>query len=187
MKPHEKIQAVRAAYREYVERLPAEHRKHEGATFVPGVGPLSARIALVGEAPGAQEDKQGKPFVGPAGQELDRVLDLNLLRRDRIYVTNVVKFRPPNNSTPKSWERTYGRACLSVELGVIEPDLAILAGATAFNTVFPGRKFGEWVGHIVCTDVRDYMAVWHPSSCLRNPEHARDNDGYFRIVRRYDG
>lgn len=140
----------------------------------------------MGEAPGAEENRQLRPFVGPAGQELDRVLDLNGLRRDRIFVTNVVKFRPPNNSTPKPWERAYGRSCLVVELGIVETELAILAGGTAFNAVFPERRFREWVGHVICTDVRDYLVVWHPSFCLRESTYAADNDDYFRVARRYD-
>jgi len=178
--------AIQAAYRDYQDRLPVEHRKHTGAVFVPGNGPLDARIALVGEAPGAKENEQLRPFVGPAGEELDRVLDLNGIRRDRIFVTNVVKFRPPNNSTPRPWERAYGRRCLAAELGIVEPDLAILAGSTAFNVVFPARKLNEWVGHVIVTPVRDYLAVWHPSACLRSPAKAADNYDYFRIARRYD-
>jgi DNA polymerase len=183
----EKRQAIQAAYAQYAAKLPVEHRRHHGALFVPGVGPLDARIAIVGEAPGAKENEQLRPFVGPAGEELDRVLDLNGLRRSRIFITNAVKFRPPNNSTPKPWERAYGRSCLVIELGVVEPELVVLAGSTAFNTVFPERKFKEWVGHIICTDVRDYLTVWHPSFCLRDPAYATDNDHYFQMVRRYDG
>ena len=187
MNLRQKTETIAAAYREYEAKLPVDHRKHRGALFVPGVGPLNARIVLVGEAPGAKENELGWPFVGPAGEELDRVLGLSGLRRSRIFITNAVKYRPPNNSTPKPWERQYGRACLSIELHTLNPDLVILAGGTAFNTVFPDRKFSEWIGHLICTDARDYLPVWHPSACLRKPALATENDDYFRVARRYDG
>lgn len=153
--------------------------------MVIGTGPLNASIALVGEAPGAQEDAEGVPFVGDAGKELNRVLDLVGIDRSRLYITNVVLVRPPGNSTPRLWEIAYGRKRLRTELGIVEPDLVILAGATAYSSAFPG-SLSQAVGKIRHTDTRAYLPVWHPAACLRSSIRQSENEQYFRLAQPYD-
>lgn len=178
-----KRDALDRAYLSYRQRMPTEHRFHTGARFVPGSGGLDSRIAFVGEAPGRQEDEQGVPFVGAAGAELDRLLAIHGVSRANVYVTNVVKFRPPNNSTPKLWEVAHGRWLLKLELSVVDPEFVVLMGATALTAVFPGRQLINCVGEAQRSHtLREYLPVWHPAACLRDPERRAENEKYFRSI-----
>ncbi|MCX8196068.1 MAG: uracil-DNA glycosylase [Acidilobaceae archaeon] len=107
---------------------------------VPGEGPLGARVVLVGEAPGRAEDELGRPFVGPSGRLLEQLLGAAGLRREEVYVTNVVKCRPPGNRRPRGDEV---RACLPyllAELSALSPALVVALGETA------GRTLSELLG-----------------------------------------
>jgi uracil-DNA glycosylase family protein len=144
-----------------------------------GEGKASAAMVLVGEAPGDQEDKQGRPFVGPAGRVLDRALDEAGLDRAEVYLTNAVKhFKWTERGKRRIHQRansTEIKACgfwLDAELGVIRPRLVVLLGAVAGEAVFGSRfrvgdhkgkveeaEFGQWRGRVVSTI--------HPSAVLR--------------------
>jgi DNA polymerase len=146
-----------------------------------GEGPSDARVILVGEQPGDQEDIQGKPFVGPAGKYLDRALaDAGIGRRD-VYVTNAVKhfkWTPRGkrrlHAKPTAREINACRPWLEAELDVIEPEVLVLLGATAAQSLL-GREFritkrrGQWVQ----SDWAPWtMATYHPSALLRAPDEA---------------
>lgn len=101
---------------------------------VPGEGPLNARIMIIGEAPGEREDEEGRPFVGAAGQLLTKLLNTVGIRREEVYITNVVKCRPPNNRDPEPDEIEACRPYLVTQILMIRPQIIICLGSIA-----PGR------------------------------------------------
>ncbi|MDA8744345.1 UdgX family uracil-DNA binding protein [Rubripirellula amarantea] len=160
---------------------------HQHATqTVFGEGPPNARVVFVGEQPGDREDREGHPFVGPAGQLLDESLQIAGVKRDEIYITNVVKhFKFTETDTPRGKRRLHQKpnsrevfACrpwLEAELVAIKPEFVICLGATAAQALF-GRDFRitkdrgrrrqtEW-----CLNT---LATWHPAAILRMPDHQR--------------
>lgn len=116
-----------------LEAVPEEHV--DRSRFVPGVGPLDAEVVLVGEAPGENEVAEGEPFVGQAGRELDRVLADLGVDRSSVYVTNLVKVRPPENRTPYVAEIDAWRPVLDAELERISPAVVVPLGTTAAQAV----------------------------------------------------
>jgi uracil-DNA glycosylase family 4 len=116
-------------------RLRSEAEKcrglYDGANLVFGVGPATAKVILVGEAPGYQEDKQGVPFVGAAGKNLNELLDGAGLRRGDVYITNVVKARPPGNRDPADDEIEACRPFLEGQISAIKPKLVVALGRIA--------------------------------------------------------
>jgi DNA polymerase len=159
-----------------------------------GEGPASASIALVGEQPGDQEDKQGRPFTGPAGRVLDRALDEAGLSRDDLYLTNAVKhFKWTERGKRRIHQRPNGseiRACrfwLDGELGTVRPRLVVLLGAVAGEAMFGSRyrvgehkgtaedaSLGSWRGLVVGTI--------HPSAVLRGPDQEDRDRAYAGLV-----
>lgn len=138
--------------------------------------PETARIVLIGEAPGEIEDECGKPFVGRAGQLLDEFLaDAGILRENDLYIINTVKCRPPENRVPEETEQAACRKFLDAQIDIIKPDAIILCGATALKTfVETDRKRtisklrGQWL--TITVDGVEYpaMTIFHPSYLLRN-------------------
>jgi DNA polymerase len=139
---------------------------------VVGEAPAGARLALVGEAPGAQEDVAGRPFVGRAGQLLDLLLTDAGLVRDDIAVLNVVKCRPPGNRTPRRGEVDQCRPWLTGQLDVVAPELVVALGLTAV-TWFLGRRTSlagaRGTVHRVAVGERtvSVLATYHPSAAIR--------------------
>ena len=103
---------------------------------VPGDGNLQAKIMFIGEGPGAEEDKRGIPFVGAAGQLLDQMLDTIGLRREDVYIANIVKCRPPANRVPKPDEVAACMGYLERQIEIVDPKIIVLLGATALNHWF---------------------------------------------------
>ncbi len=137
---------------------------------VPGEGPNDARIVLVGEAPGKDEDVSGKPFVGRAGKLLNSVLESVGARRDEVFVTNVVKCRPPNNRQPKRKERETCRdAYFYRQTGIIMPELVVLLGRTAAQAILGVDSLGRVRGKVVIRKGTKYLCTYHPAAVLRNP------------------
>jgi len=134
---------------------------------VPGEGPLNSPLVLIGEGPGLDEDRMGRPFVGKAGQLLTTILDKLNIDRKKIYITNVVKCRPPQNRTPVQKEIKACSQNLELELSIISPKVIIALGAVPLNYFKPGssimRERGKWVVY------RDYwiMPTFHPAFILR--------------------
>ncbi len=134
-----------------------------------GTGNPHAKIMLIGEGPGAQEDASGLPFVGPAGQLLTKVFaSVGLDRETDVYITNVVKCRPPGNRVPAPDEMAACKPYLDEQIEAIDPKIILLAGATALKGVLDRtgitRLRGEWLEQ----DGRWYMPIFHPSYLLRN-------------------
>jgi DNA polymerase len=137
---------------------------------VPGEGPSDARIVIVGEGPGREEDKSGRPFVGRAGKLLTRVLESAGLSRDEAFVTNVVKCRPPGNRQPTRRERETCRdAYLIRQVEVIEPSLVVLLGRTAAQAILGADSLKKVRGRVIRQGSVEYLCTYHPAALLRNP------------------
>ena len=158
--------------------LRAEIRAHRDCGFevcesatqlVAGDGDPGARLMLVGEAPGASEDREGRPFVGRAGGLLDEVLAQAGLRRAEVYVTNVVKARPPGNRDPRPAEVAHHRPWLLAELELIRPDLIVPLGRHALAHFAPGLRITEVAGTLLEHDGRRIFPLLHPAAALRSP------------------
>ena len=155
----------------------------QGATqTVFGEGRAGARVMLLGEQPGDREDREGRPFVGPAGRELDRALSVAGIDRDDAYVTNVVKHfkfeergRRRIHATPKRFEIDACRPWLDEELRVVEPQALVLLGATAAKAIM-GSSFRvtRQRGELLDCDLAPVVsATIHPSAILRAPDEQR--------------
>lgn len=141
-----------------------------GTVCVAGDGPKDADIIVIGEAPGAAEEKTGKPFQGESGQILRKTLTDNDL--DSVYITNVVKCRPPGNRTPTPAEIKACRYYLDQEIEKIHPEYVVTLGGTATKTLFRGKaKINEVHGEIITSDKVSYtgMPTFHPAYTLRDP------------------
>jgi DNA polymerase len=160
-----------------LEALAEEIRAHRGCGFepcetctnpVPGEGPADAEVMLVGEAPGKQEDATGRPFVGNAGRLLDRLLEEAGLRRDEVFITNVLKARPPGNRDPRPAEVEHSRPWLEQQLQLVQPRLLVLLGRHAYEAFVPGGKISREHGQPrELGDGRVAFPVYHPAAALR--------------------
>jgi uracil-DNA glycosylase len=160
-----------------LDKLHEEIRTHSGCGFeicaaatniVPGEGNHDADVMLVGEAPGASEDKQGRPFVGRAGKLLDELLAAAGLVRDDVFITNVVKARPPGNRDPKADEVAHYLPWLEQQLALIRPSVVIPVGRHALAHFAPGKKITEVHGTLVVAGDRQLVPWLHPAAALRN-------------------
>jgi uracil-DNA glycosylase family 4 len=133
---------------------------------VPGEGPYDADIMLVGEGPGFNEDKQGRPFVGAAGGFLEELLAIADLKRADVYITNVVKHRPPNNRDPEPGELAACRPYLDHQIRSIEPKVIVTLGRYSLGTFFPGDKISQVHGRIREHDGRYFFNMYHPAAAL---------------------
>jgi DNA polymerase len=146
---------------------------------VPGEGPLDADVMVVGEAPGRSEDEQGRPFVGAAGKLLDKLLEEAGLKRREVYITNVVKCRPPNNRDPKPEEISQCLPYLLEQIRIVKPRVIIAVGRIAGSTLYSlaGLKWGgvrrergrAVRARIAGVDVT-IVATYHPAAALYNPQ-----------------
>ncbi len=135
-----------------------------------GVGREDAEVLFVGEGPGEQEDRQGEPFVGPAGKLLDDMLAMIGLDRSRVYIANIVKCRPPHNRDPQPNEQAACRGWLERQIELIRPKLIVCLGRiAAMALIDPSfritREHGQWFER----GGRRIMATYHPSALLRDP------------------
>jgi DNA polymerase len=131
---------------------------------VPGEGRPFAPVMLIGEAPGREEDKCGRPFVGASGQFLNEVLDGTGIDRADLFITNIVKCRPPNNRTPKRAEvETCTDNYLFEQIRLINPRLIILLGAVAVKRVLGIARVNEVRGRVLQQDGRKYFVTYHPA------------------------
>lgn len=134
-----------------------------------GVGNKEADIMMIGEGPGADEDKQGEPFVGKAGQLMNKALTGLGIKREEIYIANIVKCRPPSNRVP---EQDEAEACLNYlrnQVILVKPKIIVLLGSTALKNIL-GKEYsitamrGKWIEQKGIY----YMPTWHPAALLRD-------------------
>jgi uracil-DNA glycosylase len=131
---------------------------------VPGDGKSSARVMLIGEAPGREEDETGHPFVGAAGRFLDHVLEGTGINREDLFITNIVKCRPPNNRTPRVGEvETCTSNYLFEQIELIDPALIMLLGGVAAKKMLGVKSVNEARGRVIEHDGRQYLVGYHPA------------------------
>ena len=139
--------------------------------IVPGIGPDSARIMLIGEAPGAVEDAKGEPFVGPAGKYLNHLLGLAGLKREDVYLTNVVKCRPPANRDPSIAELEACKHHLDRQLEVLKPQVVITLGRFSMARWFPGASITKIHGQARKFDNLLVVPMFHPAAALHQEKY----------------
>lgn len=144
-------------------------------TIVFGEGNPGARLVLVGEAPGFEEDQRGEPFVGPAGELLTKIMAAIKLSRDQVYICNIVKCRPPDNRTPRPDEISTCRPFIERQLAAIRPDFVCALGAVAaralLDTMMP---ISQLRGQFHAFQGMQLMPTFHPAYLLRNPDKKRE-------------
>ena len=141
-------------------------------------GNPNSQIMLVGEGPGEKEDKEGKPFVGDAGILLNKMLNAIKIKRENIYITNVVNYRPPNNRKPEISEINRYSVFLREHISIINPKILILMGSTAMEAIF-GQKLkiskerGKWKETIINQKTFLTILTFHPAYLLRQPDQKK--------------
>jgi len=133
---------------------------------VPGDGAESADIMFVGEAPGWHEDQQGRPFVGPAGMYLEQLLASINLRREQVYITNVIKCRPPGNRDPLPSEIQNCHKWLESQIELMRPKMVVTLGRYSMVLFFPGKSISKIHGTAQKRDNVIYYAMYHPAAAL---------------------
>jgi uracil-DNA glycosylase len=160
-----------------------------GTNLVFGVGNPDADLMLIGEAPGEQEDRQGEPFVGKAGQLLNKILKAIHFEREQVYIANILKHRPPKNRDPQPEEREKSLPFLMKQIELIDPKLILCLGRisaqTLLETTAPMKdlrgRFHKF------RDRHELLVTFHPAALLRNPAWKRDTWEDVQLLRkRYD-
>ena len=134
--------------------------------IVPGEGPEDAEIMFIGEAPGWHEDQQGRPFVGPAGKYLDELLASINLKREQVYIANVIKCRPQGNRDPLPAEILNCRQWLERQIESIHPKMVVTLGRYSMALFFPGKSISKIHGTALKQDGIIYYAMYHPAAAL---------------------
>ncbi len=168
-------------------RACALHRTRNHVIF--GEGNLHAPIVLIGEAPGAVEDRVGRPFVGKSGQLLEKILHASgFSREEHVFLTNIIRCRPPNNRPPTREEVDACISFLHRQIDLLDPSIIVTLGATALknylgdNSLKITKLRGKWLEF----QGRQIMPVYHPSALLRSPHLKKDTwEDFKQIITRY--
>ncbi len=152
--------------------------KKNSTNIVFADGNANAKIMIIGEGPGANEDQEGIPFVGRAGQLLDKMLDSINLNRKNVYITNVVNFRPPENRRPTDDEINKYLPFLIKHIEIINPKIIILLGSTALNTIIDNKIViskmrGKWIEKKIGRCKTLVIISFHPAFLMRQPEQKK--------------
>ena len=137
---------------------------------VPGEGPANAEILFIGEGPGFHEDRQGRPFVGPAGNFLEELLQSIGMSRDQVYIANMVKCRPPNNRDPVPSEISACSKYLDRQIELIDPLLIVTLGRFSMSRFLPGQSISRVRGRLRPVGGRHIFPIMHPAAGLRRQE-----------------
>lgn len=149
-----------------------------------GAGRTDTDIMFVGEGPGKDEDEQGVPFVGRAGQLLDKILAAADFTRSEVYITNVVKCRPPGNRLPSPDEVKQCRNYLEAQIRIIRPRIIVCLGALAGQTIIdPKSRIGQIRGRWFIRNDIKIIATYHPAALLRNETYKRPAWEDFKLIR----
>jgi len=135
---------------------------------VPGKGNFHSDVIFVGEAPGKNEDKNGEPFIGIAGKKLSIALEGAGISREEVYITNIVKCRPPKNRVPTTVERGTCQEYLKQEIAIIKPKIICVLGNTAFNSLLGGSEITKFRGKLVRKENQLYFLTVHPAATIYN-------------------
>lgn len=155
--------------------------------LVMGTGNPNASVVIIGEAPGKKEDEQGLPFIGASGKFLDEMLASIELDRQDVYITNIVKYRPPNNRDPNKAEKEAFWPYLLQQLAIIEPRLVITLGRVSMNYFLPGAVIGAIHGQVVTVVIDgvsyQLMPLYHPAAAMYNGSLRQTlRDDFLRIT-----
>jgi uracil-DNA glycosylase len=135
---------------------------------VPGEGQLAAKIMFIGEAPGSSEDEKGRPFVGAAGRILDNTLKKVGIERSQVFITNIVKCRPPNNRAPEGDEVAACKPYLDRQIALIKPKVICILGKTAYSSLLGGSSITANRGKMVERAGKKYFLTFHPAAAIYN-------------------
>jgi uracil-DNA glycosylase len=176
MSLQEKKQCLLETYQGYKSNPLLDHLRANAKNFVGGIGPLNASVMLVGEAPGEHEDAAGRPFVGPSGQILDTLIKRSGMKRDELFITNVVKYRTMNaqgqNRHPTKQEVQDSFHCLKTEIVYVDPKVIALMGNTAIKAFFPLHNSYDGHGIIfkLTPESRPVVFLFHPGVAIYSKE-----------------
>ncbi|AMP21319.1 uracil-DNA glycosylase [endosymbiont 'TC1' of Trimyema compressum] len=139
-----------------------------------GIGNPKAKVMFIGEGPGENENLEGEPFVGEAGKLLDKILEAVSIKREDVYITNIIKCRPPKNRTPKEDEVEACREFVEAEIALVNPEIIVALGGTA-SQFFLGKegKITKVRGHWFKEQGIDLICTFHPAALLRDPGKKR--------------
>mgnify|MGYP001606644183 CR=1 FL=1 len=160
---------------EKLKALEAEMATNESlplrqANLVFGEGNINCHILFIGEAPGQKEDELKRPFVGRSGQLLNKTLEENKIRREDVYITNIVKRRPPENRDPLPEEILAYKPYLTRQIDIIDPKIIVTLGRFSLNYFLPNAKISRDQGKVFIGKKRLLMPAFHPAAALRSTE-----------------
>lgn len=153
---------------------------HGRANFVFGEGDPAAAVMFIGEAPGFHEDRLSRPFVGQAGKLLDRLLAMVQWPRESVYITNIVKRRPPENRDPLPEELEAYRPYLEKQVAVINPKVVAALGRFAMNFFLPAAKISRDHGKVIPLGARLVVPLYHPAAALRSTAVLKELEDDFK-------
>src|SRR4030043_2375460 len=165
MLPSNQMSALAQLYEEIRACRECELAKHR-TKVVPGEGAGDADLLFIGEAPGWHEDQQGRPFVGPAGQFLEQLLNLIGLKRDQVYIANVIKCRPPGNRDPLPGEIQACSKWLDRQIELLKPKMIVTLGRYSMARYFPNESISKVHGKARKHGDIIYYAMYHPAAAL---------------------
>lgn len=148
--------------------------KNTATQAVFGDGNAEAQIVFIGEAPGKNEDLEGRPFVGAAGKFLEEMLESISMKRSDIYITNIVKYRPPNNRDPEQTEKEACNEWLINEIKIISPKLIVFLGRHSMARFFPDERISDIHGKLLIKNIKElnkkqaFLPLYHPAAALYN-------------------
>ena len=160
------MSALTELYREIARCRECEELARTRNKVVPGEGPENSQIVFIGEAPGFHEDQQGRPFVGQAGQFLEQLLGSIGLKRDDVYICNVIKCRPPGNRDPMPTEIKNCQKWLDRQLELLAPKMIVTLGRYSLARYFPGETISKVHGKARKENNVIYFAMYHPAAAL---------------------
>ncbi len=152
---------------------------------VPGKGNFDADVIFVGEAPGRNEDIHGEPFVGAAGKRLDMILEDTGIDRKDVYITNIVKCRPPKNRVPSKKEEESCNDFIKQEIEIINPKIICVMGNTAYGTLLDGKEITKNHCKIVEKDGRKFFVTFHPAATIYNQKLVEELKEDFRKLAKF--
>ena len=163
--------------------------KKNASKIVFSDGNINSSILIVGEGPGQKEDEEGKPFVGDAGNLLNKMLKAINIDREKIYITNVVNYRPPNNRKPEPNEIKRYSEFLKEHISIIDPKILILMGSTAMDAILGSNKRiskerGKWKEVIIKQKNYKTIVTFHPAYLLRKPDQKKFSWEDLKIIRK---
>jgi len=177
----EKLENVRSELGECTRCKLHKHRRH----IVFGTGNPDAQLVFVGEGPGGEEDVQGKPFVGRAGQLLTKIINSIDLTRDEVYIANIIKCRPPQNRNPEPDEIKACEPFLIKQLDAIKPKIICTLGTFASQTLLEtDERISRLRGKFIPYRGSRLIATFHPAFLLRNPQRKRDVWEDMKMIRK---